>query len=76
MFFLISLSFSRSGLEQEDIKVFYQYLLSWLFPMHYPQDFHSGLSLVTQSVGQSLGVLRSSASTPNLTTETATHTGG
>ena len=24
--------FRRSGLEQEDIKTFYQYLLSWLFP--------------------------------------------
>lgn len=66
----------RSGLEQDDIKVFYQYLLSWLFPMHYPQDFQSSLSVVTHSVGQSLGVIRSSASTPNITTETASHTGG
>lgn len=37
-----------SGLEQEDIKIFYQYLLSWLFPSHFGSDFLSNISTLAQ----------------------------
>ena len=46
-------SLPRSGLEQDDIKIFYQYLLSWLFPSHFGTTEHSttsSISTYTQSI--------------------------
>ena len=49
----LSFSLPRSGLEQDDIKIFYQYLLSWLFPSHFGTTDHSmtsSVSTYTQSI--------------------------